>query len=418
MVLRAQGMAEEFDAHQYDRATTHIGSASRLALAGAPSGHRYSVDFLGSALLADVGGLATRVRELLRGEIAVYRGMPAAVLDRELGRELAVVLRAVSGGEEAFTAESRAYLSSVGEQRARQGIPLDEVMRAGRVALNAMVGMALEVGQRLNIDNADVLAFVQSWLVWSDRVLVFVTRGHQGAARAVADEHQARFVRRVLLGGLSCAELAVEAEMHGLDPSREYVAIRARPGGADAGGDLLRALGLQESSECRRGLCADVDGHVAGFMTEAPPRDIDAVVGFGPPRPLQRLGESYRLALRALATAEACGMRGAHGMASLGLRPAIALDADVGQLLNERILQPLMSTNASGELIATLRAYLDCGMHVERTATRLFVHQNTVRYRLAKAEKLIGASLADVEVLFELWWALELSTMTTCPTAP
>ena len=46
------------------------------------------------------------------------------------------------------------------------------------------------------------------------------------------------------------------------------------------------------------------------------------------------------------------------------------------------------------------------------------MHQNTVRYRLAKAEKLIGASLADVEVLFELWWALELSTMTTSPTAP
>jgi DNA-binding PucR family transcriptional regulator len=63
------------------------------------------------------------------------------------------------------------------------------------------------------------------------------------------------------------------------------------------------------------------------------------------------------------------------------------------------------------ELITTLRAYLACGMHVEHTATRLFVHQNTVRYRLARFEQLTGTSLRETQVLFEVWWAVELAAM-------
>jgi DNA-binding PucR family transcriptional regulator len=34
-----------------------------------------------------------------------------------------------------------------------------------------------------------------------------------------------------------------------------------------------------------------------------------------------------------------------------------------------------------------------------------------VRYRLARFEQLTGANLRETQVLFELWWALELSTM-------
>jgi len=382
-----------------------------LTANGDRASHDHSVDLLVGALLADLGPLAAHVRDAIRGEIAVYRSIPDAVLDLEVGRQLAVVLRAVGCGQKALSDETRADLAAVGERRARQGVPVEELLHAWRIGLNILVGCAHEVGQRLKINDTEVLAFTQSALVWSDRVLVFITRAHRGTARAVADEHQARFVRGILLGSLSCAEVTIEAEMHGLDPGRDYVAFRARLGEGGARGGLEHALGLQESTQLRRGLCADVDGHAVGLLSEAPPRAIEAVVGFGPPRPLPRLAESYRLALRALATAEACGLRGAYDIASLGLRPAVALDADVGELLRRRYLEPLATSNSTSELIETLRTYLACGTHVERTATRLFVHQNTVRYRIARFEELTGASLADIEVLFEVWWALELSAM-------
>ena len=98
-------------------------------------------------------------------------------------------------------------------------------------------------------------------------------------------------------------------------------------------------------------------------------------------------------------------------MPSLGLRAAVAADGDVGEALCARYLEPLAGGSSASELMATLRAYLACGMHVESTAERLFVHQNTVRYRLARFEELTGASLREPQVAFEVWWALERSAM-------
>lgn len=229
--------------------------------------------------------------------------------------------------------------------------------------------------------------------------------------RCLADERRAGFVRECLLGAVSAVELRIQAAMYGLDPSGEYVAVRARLDEDVTRHHAELTPRLPDPTQNGRGLCAVVDGDLAGFFIEPPPRNVDGVVGFGPPRPLERLGESYRLAARALATAQACNLRGAHDIASLGLRSAVAMDADVGELLRERYLEPLTAGGFGDDLIATLRAYLACGMRVESTATRLFVHQNTVRYRLARFEELTGANLRETMALVELWWALELAAM-------
>lgn len=43
----------------------------------------------------------------------------------------------------------------------------------------------------------------------------------------------------------------------------------------------------------------------------------------------------------------------------------------------------------------TVATYLELGGSVEQTAARLFVHKNTIRYRLAQAEELVGHPLAE-----------------------
>lgn len=43
----------------------------------------------------------------------------------------------------------------------------------------------------------------------------------------------------------------------------------------------------------------------------------------------------------------------------------------------------------------TVATYLDFGANVEQTATTLFVHKNTIRYRLAQAEELVGHPLTQ-----------------------
>ncbi|AGM31017.1 regulator of polyketide synthase expression [Mycobacteroides abscessus subsp. massiliense] len=367
-----------------------------------------------SELLGDQAALAQHVRTAVQAEIPVYREMASETLDLEISRELEPVLRC-DGDAGALTVGEQATLSALGEARARQGVPVGDLLRAWRLGIETLVAHARCLGDGRGIAEGQVLEFVQSVLARSDLVITAITDAHRRADRIEArrdDGGRADFVRGALLGTTSRAELRIQAEIYGLDPAADYVAVRARRLGENlTQRELERTLGLSELTSGRCGLCALVNGNAAGFLSQSPPRDIEGIVGYGPPRPLDQLAESYRSAARALVTAEACGLQGAYDIAALGLRSTVALDLEVGELLRRRYLEPLSLASSAGELIATLRAYLACGLHVERTATKLFVHQNTVRYRIARFEELTGTSLGDTEVLLEVWWALELSAM-------
>jgi hypothetical protein len=60
----------------------------------------------------------------------------------------------------------------------------------------------------------------------------------------------------------------------------------------------------------------------------------------------------------------------------------------------------------NAQLVATVRAYLEQGMSVGRTATALFVHQNTIGLRLKKIEEVAGLSLQQPESWLQLKLAL------------
>jgi hypothetical protein len=67
---------------------------------------------------------------------------------------------------------------------------------------------------------------------------------------------------------------------------------------------------------------------------------------------------------------------------------ALAGDPLARTTLVERIYRPLMAH--SPELATTLWSYLDSGRSLEATARELFVHPNTVRYRLKRVSDVIG----------------------------
>lgn len=67
---------------------------------------------------------------------------------------------------------------------------------------------------------------------------------------------------------------------------------------------------------------------------------------------------------------------------------ALAGDPIARRTLIDRIYTPLKNHNV--ELLATLWAYLDNGRSLEATARELFVHPNTVRYRLKRISEVIG----------------------------
>ncbi|MFT4306281.1 MAG: helix-turn-helix domain-containing protein [Microbacterium sp.] len=67
---------------------------------------------------------------------------------------------------------------------------------------------------------------------------------------------------------------------------------------------------------------------------------------------------------------------------------ALAGDAAAKNTLVERIYRPLNAH--STDLVTTLWSYLDNGRSLEATARELFVHPNTVRYRLKRVSDVIG----------------------------
>ncbi|TFV82071.1 PucR family transcriptional regulator [Microbacterium sp. dk485] len=100
-------------------------------------------------------------------------------------------------------------------------------------------------------------------------------------------------------------------------------------------------------------------------------------------------GQSARAALAGFAVARA--WRGApRPVEADDLLPERALAGDplAKQTLVERIYRPLHTH--STDLVSTLWSYLDNGRSLEATARELFVHPNTVRYRLKRVSVVIG----------------------------
>ena len=70
----------------------------------------------------------------------------------------------------------------------------------------------------------------------------------------------------------------------------------------------------------------------------------------------------------------------------------------------------------SVELLETLIAYLDCGRSLEATSKQLFVHANTVRYRLKRISEIIGWDATGAHEAFVLQVAMVLGSMSDSTT--
>lgn len=70
------------------------------------------------------------------------------------------------------------------------------------------------------------------------------------------------------------------------------------------------------------------------------------------------------------------------------------------------ILREGDQTGRDGHLLETLAAYLETGRSVSAAAERLFIHRNTLRYRLVQLEERLGVDLDSTEDAVDLWLAL------------
>jgi hypothetical protein len=90
---------------------------------------------------------------------------------------------------------------------------------------------------------------------------------------------------------------------------------------------------------------------------------------------------------------------------------ALAGDPLAKHTLVEKIFRPLQQH--SSDLVTTLWSYLDNGRSLEATARELFVHPNTVRYRLKRVSEVIGWDATGPREALILQTALVLGSIGT-----
>lgn len=183
----------------------------------------------------------------------------------------------------------------------------------------------------------------------------------------------------------------------GVQGSRLVLVIgRARVPGKEIEGDELPFAEIAQRLE---------DSFGPGYVVLGPP--VAALID---------AGQSARAALAGFAVARA--WRGApRPVEADDLLPERALAGDTlaKVTLIERIFRPLQAH--SPDLVTTLWSYLDNGRSLEATARELFVHPNTVRYRLKRVSEVIGWDATGPREALILQTALILGSIGSADTA-
>lgn len=154
-----------------------------------------------------------------------------------------------------------------------------------------------------------------------------------------------------------------------------------------------------------------------------PERTVQALVAhfdegpivIGPTVPhLFAAGRSARAALSGLAGARAWpeAPRPAYAEDLLPER-VLTGDSTARHALVDRVYLPLVA--AGGALLDTATTYLDSGGGLEASARVLFVHPNTVRYRLGRIETVTGYDLSHSRDAHTVWVALAVGRLAEVP---
>lgn len=362
------------------------------------------------ALAADTEAVPATLKQMRK--LSSYRKIPRRALEPTVRLDFEVGWRGLQERRLPASDEHIRAYDRTGEERARQGVTIDDLLEGWQIGLEEAREAIYRHAPDGPLRDPLLLEATKIVTAWSMRGMRLAVAAHRQLELELAREKglsRGRTVRRILLGDeADGSPRAGELESYGIDPTKDFYAVRVRREESIDLAEVDRWLGTAESGGRQRGLAALIHGDTAGFVASLPTDcPIPVTAGVAGPVPVSQLGDAFRLASRALETAHALGLRGCHGLRDLGLAPAILADDDVGGSLIERYIQPVEQDDRSGAVVLkTVASYIENDSQVDAAAAELEIHPNTVRYRVARFEELTGCSLRHNDDLFEAWWAL------------
>lgn len=358
-------------------------------------------------MLEGVDENATKILGAVQDEILAYAAIPSATLMPQAKKLVVRVLTAINE-RRSPNEEEISDIVAVVTLRARQNIAVEEVIQAFQFVVRVLWQLFNEQSKAHQLDAAKLVEAAELFWHWIDAVTLPIAQVHRSAEMQMVRHDQAQrqhFLNAILSGTIGGTELVTHAIGYGLHPDHVYVPFRGRLFATDSVEDLQHRVASDKSIV----LSGLVERDFAGLAVRRPSWQVsDGAIGIGPATTLRAMSSAFTLASRSLETALRFRFAGVFEIGDLPLQAGILGDNVIGETLWSRFVElPGEKDRQRRTLLSTLASYLDNDRDIERTASVLRVHANTVRNRLNRFEEITGKRLSRTEDLFGAWWALQ-----------
>lgn len=371
------------------------------------------------AMQSALPDVAAQTIEAVSSEVPGYRGVLDSQARIALSHAVELALRgflALAAQDQDASAPLAPALEgayALGRGEARSGRSMDALLAAyrvgARVAWREMAGTAAASG----LGPDAVVGFAELVFAYIDQLSAASVSGHADEL-AVEDRLRQRHLERLgygLVTGAAPDALAAAAQRARWTPPDMLAAVILPEEMVDDVMARIDPRTLQPAEDI-----PDLPAGTALLLVPDPgPRFEDALARgldgaratLGPTRPWLHVRQSYLRAQRAWVSLAGSGiMRTEDVLVEL----VVAADSDALADLRASALAPLAGLRpaAAERLLETLRAWLLLRGRRDEIAARLFVHPQTVRYRVGQLREIFGDSLDDPRVVLELTIALAL----------
>ena len=409
-----------------------------------------AVRAIAERLAARADALSRTMVERYREEIADYRLADEEFLFGEVQPVTKVnVLAAVGAfvGDDTLSAEALARARDGAASRVRQGISLESFLHAvrllGRVLWEAVLEeadpsvpaereAALEIAGAV-MRQVDLMstAAAEGYLnevqsIWTDREVVrrdlledlLSGRGDSDRVRRLAHSLKLPLAERYVvvvargdeapvqeapdqpLAARAALRRIVEAARLRLRPTAASLLVGMRQGEVVA----LYPVAGSGAADTER-----VKADASAFAESLAEHEVYVGVGGSHPG-IAAVSDSYGEAKDALEIARSGGLHGRAVIFDEVLIDHVVRSSPHGDRILDGTLRPLLDydTRRQAELVSTLRAYVQSGFNLTRSAELLNVHPNTVVYRLRRIRELSGRDPQNADDLLLLFLGLKL----------
>ncbi len=393
-----------------------------------------SYDELLTAVLTAV--LDHQADRLTRSEEA-HRALVQVVLDGGGPAEVALALSRILGAAVLVSDVDGRALAEAGTDPAE--LALARARPAG-AAVVAVVAGRQDHGAILAFSTRRALGDLDVQVLERAATVCALALAKQQAVSAVESRYQADFLRDLLLGRAGDATRTVpHARGLGWRLDRPLVVVVVEP--VDAGADQRPRVERLAASWAAATRARDTGAAVVGFSTE-----VVALLGLPPDGDVERRVREVATTVRGdtqrgafvVGISRVCpqvgGVPAAYEQARRAVRIGRQVDGDTAVTSFDRLgvhrilglvpdpaelraferetLRGLADdTPEAVDLRTTLQVLLDTNLNVAVAARELHFHYNTLRYRIAKLERLLGPFTTDPHLRLDLALALRVAQM-------